>query len=182
MVFDNLVDAGQVANSSSLDWTLIILSLAVAVSLVIGIWNIVLTKNAESRRYKYEVLNEICNWLEKVMICGGEVNVRFMKLPKVTPAKQKEIVEEAIARYYIISSRVDFVSKISVFAGIQESSFKIINDGIIDVMEAIDEQLGSGKFNVLSLFTDHIKPLDESCSDLMGQIALALGKEVKLKP
>ena len=49
-------------------------------------------------------------------------------------------------------------------------------------MEAIDEQLGSEKFNVLSLFTDHIGPLDESCSDLMGQIALALGKEVKLKP
>ncbi len=123
MVSDNLVDAAQPANSSSLDWTLIVLSLAVAVSLIIGIWNIVLTKNAESRRYKYEVLNEICDWLESVIRCGGEVNLKFMKTPVITPSRQKEIAEEAIAQYFLISSRTEFMSKTVSLVGISSSSF-----------------------------------------------------------
>ena len=181
MLSDMLLDAGQAASSSSLDWTLIVLALAVAVSIIIGIMNIVLIKNAASRRYKCEVLSEICDWLEKVMICGGQVNVRFMRLPKVTPAKEQGIAEEALARYYIATSRVNFVSKMSALAGIQESSFKMIEDGIIDVMKAMNEQLKSKNFDIPSLFKGHIEPLNKSCSDLMGQIALALGKEGKLK-
>lgn len=182
MVSDSVVDVGQVVNSSFLDWTLIVLALAVVVSLIFGIWNIVLTKNIEAKRYKYEVLKEICDWLEMVMRCGGDVNVKFMKLPQVTPAEEKGIAEEAMAQYYITVSRVNFVSKMSSLVGIQESSFKIIEDGIFGVMKAIDDQLESKNFDIPSLFANYIKPFNETCSDLMGQIALTIGKEVKLKP
>jgi hypothetical protein len=181
MVSDNVVNAGQVASGFTLDNTLIVLIIAVVVSLVIGIGNIVLTKNIEARKYKYEVLKDICDWLELVIRCGGEVNLKFMKTPVITPRKEKKIAEEAIAKYLLVSSRINFISKIASLAGIPRSSLKDIENGIIDVMETIDGQLDSKKFNIPSLYTDHMMPLNNKCSDLMGQIALALGKEVKLR-
>jgi len=182
MVSDNVVDVGQVVSSSFVDWTLIVLSVAVTVSLIFGISNIVLTKNIEAKKYKYEVLKEICDWLESVIRCGGEVNLKFMKTPIITPNAEKEIAEEAIAQYFLISSRINFISNIASLAGISSSSFKQIEDGIIGVMEALDTQLANKKIDIVLLYKEHVKPLNESCSDLMGEIALALGKEVKLRP
>ena len=141
-----------------------------------------MTKNIEARKYKYEVLKEISDWLESVIRCGGEVNLKFMKLVLVTPEYEKGIAEEAMAQYYLSVSRINFTSNIALLVGIPRSSFKTIEDGIVDVMKAIDTQLENKKYNIPSLYKDHIKPLNENCSDLMGEIALALGKEVKLKP
>jgi hypothetical protein len=64
----------------------------------------------------------------------------------------------------------------------EKNPFQVIEDGIIDVMNTIDKQLENKTFDIPSLFTSHIKPLNESCSELMGQIAHTLGKEVKLEP
>ncbi len=182
MLSGNVVDFGQVASSASVDWTLIVLSLAVVVSLIFGICNIVLTKNIEAGKYRYEVLKEICDWLESVMRCGGEVNLKFMKTPEITPSRQKEIAEEAIAQYYLISSKINFISKIASLAGIPPSSFEQIENGIIGVMKVLDTQLANKKVDIVLLYKEYLKPLNENCSDLMGVIALTLGKEVKLRP
>ena len=139
------------------------------------------TRSIQKVETRERRLKEICDWLESVIRCGGEVNLKFMKTPKITPIAEKEIAEEAIAQYFLVSSKINFISKISFVAGIPLSSFKNIEDGIIDVMKAIDRQLSNKKFDIASLYTNHVMPLNNKCSDLMGEIALLLGEEVKLE-
>jgi len=182
VVSDNVVGIGQVASSSSVDWPFIVLSIGVAVSLILGISNIVLTNRIEARKYKYEVLKEICDWLESVIRCGGEVNLKFFKTPLITPSNQKEIAEEAIAQYFLTLSRETFISKLASLAGISPSSFKQIENSILGVMKALETQLANNNVDIASLYQKHMKPLNDGCADLMGEIALTLGKEVKLKP
>ena len=164
-----------------MDWTLIVLSVAVAVSLVGIIWNIILTKNIEKRKYKYEILRGVGDWLESVMRCGGSLNLKFMMLEKVTPSEEKALVEEAVAQYYIISARVNYESKISELAGVKRDEFEVIENGIVELMEALNVQGDNKKYDYPAIYRDYIKPLNEKCSDLMGEIALVLGKEVKVK-
>lgn len=180
MVSGNATGVGQAA--ASVDWTLFVLPVSVAVSLILGVSSICLTKNIETRKYRYEVLNEICNWLESVIRCGGEVNLKFMKTSVITPARQKEIAEEAIAQYFLVLSKQPFISELASLAGISPSDFKQTEDGILGVMEALRTQLANKNVDILLLYKEKIKPLDESCSGLMRKIALRLGKEVKLRP
>ena len=140
------------------------------------------TRSIQKVETRERRLKEICDWLESVIRCGGEVNLKFMKTPKITPIAEREIAEEAIAQYFLVSSKINFISKSSFVAGIPLlSSFKNIEDGIIDVMKAIDRQLSNKKFDIASLYTNHVMPLNNKCSDLMGEIALLLGEEVKLE-
>lgn len=181
MVSDTVVDAGQAASSPSVDWTLIVLSLAVAVALLIGISNIVLTKKIEARKYKYELFKEMVDWLESVIKCGGEICLRFMQTKKITPSEEKSITEEAIAKYLLVSARIDFILEIADSAGFPSELFGEINDGITDVMTAINKQLDTKNINVSVLYNEKIMPLNNKCSELMGIIAKTLSREVKLK-
>ena len=181
MTTDIVIDAIQAASTSTFDATLIVLIAAVAVSLLIGIGSIVLTKNIESRKYKYELFKEMVDWLESVIKCGGEICLRFMQTKKITPSEEKSITEEAIAKYLLVTSKTDFILEIADSAGFPSELFGEINDGITDVMTAINKQLDTNTVNVFVLYNEKIMPLNNKCSGLMGIIAKTLSREVKLK-
>jgi len=167
------------------DWINLIAAILVGsgtITLAVMTWrSIRQTRSIQKVETKERRLKEICDWLESVIRCGGEINLKFMRTPKITPIAEREIAEEAIAQYFLVSSKINFTSKISFAAGIPLSSFKNIEDGIIDVMKAIDRQLSNKKFDIASLYTNHVMPLNNKCSDLMGEIALLLGEKVKLE-
>ena len=180
MLSDNITDVVQ-ADTSTIDATLIILIGAVAVSLFIGVWNIVQTKRIESRKYKYELFKEMVDWLVSVIECGGEIGLRFMQTKLITPEEEKRIAEEAIAKYLLVSSRVDFILGLAESAGFPLEVFERINEGIVDVMSEINEQLESKEANIPLLNESKIQPLNNECAELTGKIASMISVEFKLK-
>jgi len=158
-----------------------LLLVGIGVSLFLGLRSLNQTKNIQWMQFRRTLLKDIIAWAEDVIACGGEISLEYLTTPKMGQDAQNALAYKAIAKYMLVSKRMPYVGEIAPKVNIMPNALNEVLNGIIDLMQAIEDQQKAKNVDITTLYKEQIDPLNNKCADLIIQVSSILGKDMVSK-
>lgn len=164
------------------DWINIIatffLLCGIGVSLFLGLRSLAQTRNIQNRQFRNALLKDIIDFAEDVINCGGEISLEYLTTPGMGQGDLNTLAYKALAKYMLVSKKMPYVVEIAPKVKITSASISSVTVGIVNLMEAIENQQEVKNIDIAKLYKEQIDPLNNKCADLITEVSNILGKDI----
>ncbi len=167
------------------DWinlgTVVLLLAGIGTSLFIGLRSLGQTKGIQEKQLKNTLLKDIVDWAESVIDCGGEITLEYLTTPKMGQDALHQLAYRVLGKYFLIRKRIPYIEKIAPQVNISPTVLSNVTNGIVGLMNAMQEQQKAHNVDMAKLYKEQMEPLNNSCADLITETADILGKDIEIK-
>ena len=164
------------------DWislaSAVLLLFGIGVSLFLGLRSLNQTKSIQNKQFRNTLLKDIITWAEEVITCGGEISLEYLTTPNMGQDAQNTLAYKALAKYTLVSNKIPYVGEIAPKVNVTSATLSNVFNGIIGLMQAIENQQIAKNVDIATLYKEQIDPLNNKCADLIIEVSIILGKDI----
>ena len=147
----------------------------IGVSLLLGLKSLNQTRNTQYKQFKNALLKDIIEWTENVLTCGDEIGFEYITTPKMGRDALNTLAYKALGEYVLLRKKMPYVGAIAPKVNISTNA---VFSGIVNVIQAIENQQKANNVDMAKLYKEYITPLNNICGDLIAEVSEILGKDL----